>query len=56
MTRQQLAADRGRHNWLSERSWVLLHFTGVDVYRRHEAMIATVRRQMQRQQAVIMAL
>jgi very-short-patch-repair endonuclease len=56
MTREQLAADRGRHNWLSERSWMLLHFTGVDVYRRHEAMIATVQRQMKRQRAVIMAL
>ena len=55
MTRAQLAADRDRHNWLSERRWMLLHFTGVDVYRRHEAMVGTVRRQMLRQRAVIMA-
>jgi hypothetical protein len=27
MTRQQLAADRDRHNWLTERHWTLLHFT-----------------------------
>jgi hypothetical protein len=55
MTPQQLAADRARHNWLTEHRWMLLHFTGVDVYRRYDAMVATVRRQMQRQRAVIMA-
>ena len=56
MTPQQLAADRARHNWLTERQWTLLHFTGVDVYRRHEPMVETVRRQMRRQRALIMAL
>ena len=56
MTREQLAADRARHNWLTERNWVLLHFTGVDVYRRHVAMVETVRRQLCRQRSVIMAL
>jgi len=55
MTPQQLAADRARHNWLTERRWMLLHFTGVDVYRRHEAMVTAVRRQMDRQRVVIMA-
>jgi len=55
MTPQQLAADRARHNWLTERRWMLLHFTGVDVYRRHEAMVAAVRRQMERQRVLIMA-
>jgi very-short-patch-repair endonuclease len=55
MTPQQLAADRARHNWLTERRWMLLHFTGGDVYRRHELMVETVRRQMRRQRAVIMA-
>jgi hypothetical protein len=56
MTRQQLADDRDRHNWLTERQWMLLHFTSVDVYRRHEAMVETVRRQMRRRTRVIMAL
>ena len=44
MTRQQLAADRDRHNWLTERRWTLLHFTANDVYRRHERMVDTVAR------------
>lgn len=44
MTRQQLEADRDRHNWLTDRRWTLLHFTAVDVYRRWEPMVATVRR------------
>ena len=55
MTRQQLAADRARHNWLTERQWMLLHFTGVDVYRRHKAMVTTVQRQIERRSNVIMA-
>ena len=46
MTRAQLAADRDRHNWLTERGWALLHFTAVDVYRQHERMVATVRRHL----------
>jgi hypothetical protein len=48
MTRQQLADDRDRHNWLTERHWTLLHFTAVDVYRRWEPMVATVRRYLLR--------
>lgn len=55
MTREQLAADRHRHNWLSERDWRLLHFTAVDVYRRAEAMVVQVRRQMAARTPVIMA-
>ena len=39
MTREQLAADRDRHNWVTEHRWTLLHFTAVDVYRRHLAMV-----------------
>ena len=46
MTRAQLTADRDRHNWISERGWRLLHFTATDVYRRHERMVATVRRHL----------
>jgi very-short-patch-repair endonuclease len=46
MTRQQLTADRDRHNWLQEQDWRLLHFTALDVYRRWEPMLAAVRRQM----------
>jgi very-short-patch-repair endonuclease len=41
MTAQQLNDDRRRHNWLTDRRWKLLHFTGSDVYRRAPAMIAT---------------
>ena len=56
MTRQQLDADRDRHNWLSERDWRLLHFTAVDVYRRWERMIATVQRQLLVRAPTIMVL
>lgn len=41
MTGQQLGDDRRRHNWLTDRQWKLLHFTGVDVYRRPADMIET---------------
>jgi hypothetical protein len=41
MTAQQLQDDRRRHNWLTDRQWKLLHFTGGDVYRRPADMIAT---------------
>lgn len=44
MTRRQLADDRDRHNWLTEQRWTLLHFTAVDVYRRWEPMVTSVRR------------
>jgi very-short-patch-repair endonuclease len=40
MTAQQLSDDRRRHNWLTDRGWTLLHFTGRDVYRRAADMIA----------------
>jgi hypothetical protein len=56
MSRAQLDADRDRHNWLAERSWSLLHFTARHVYRRPEEMVATVRRQFERQRQTIMAL
>jgi very-short-patch-repair endonuclease len=56
MTRGQLDADRDRHNWLAERSWSLLHFTALHVYRRPEQMVATVQRQAAQQRRVIMAL
>lgn len=46
MTREQLARDRERHNWLTERRWTLLHFTAVDVYRRADAMVAAVARRL----------
>jgi len=54
LTREQLAADRDRHNWLTERGWRLLHFTGVDVYRRSIEMVDTVRRHLQHQRRTIM--
>ncbi|MGY1594163.1 hypothetical protein ACI79D_19465 [Geodermatophilus sp. SYSU D00708] len=44
MTREQLTADRDRHNWVTERGWTLLHFTATDVYRRHLAMVARTAR------------
>lgn len=55
MTRAQLAADRDRHNWLTERRWSLLHVTATDVYRRHREMVELVRRSITRQRRVIMA-
>jgi very-short-patch-repair endonuclease len=56
MTRAQLDADRDRHNWLTERSWSLLHFTALHVYRRPAQMVATVQRQLAQQRRTIMAL
>jgi very-short-patch-repair endonuclease len=56
MTRQQLTADRDRHNWLTERSWRLLHFTATDVYRQHERMVATVARHLGNPRRTIMVL
>ena len=44
MTREQLAADRDRHNWFTDEGWRLLHFTAVDVYRLHVAMVRSVAR------------
>ncbi|MCV2488535.1 hypothetical protein OF117_04095 [Geodermatophilus sp. YIM 151500] len=44
MTREQLAADRDRHNWLTEHRWTLLHCTAGDVYRRHLRMVARTAR------------
>ncbi|MBB3084801.1 hypothetical protein [Geodermatophilus sabuli] len=44
MTREQLAADRDRHNWVTEHGWTLLHVTAIDVYRRHLAMVARTAR------------
>ncbi|WP_448615628.1 hypothetical protein [Modestobacter sp. URMC 112] len=55
MTRDQLVADRDRHNWLTEHSWRLLHFTAQHVYRRPGEMVTTVRRQMRRPFLAIMA-
>ena len=55
MTRDQLAADRDRHNWLTEHSWTLLHFTSIDVYRRWERMNDTVRRHFGLRPPTIMA-
>lgn len=56
MTRQQLDADRDRHNWLAEHDWRLLHFTAVDVYRRWERMVAVVARQLVARRPAIMVL
>ena len=56
MTRQQLAADRDRHNWLEEHDWRRLHFTAVDVYRRWERMVEMVRRQLLARSPTIMVL
>jgi very-short-patch-repair endonuclease len=56
MTRQQLEADRDRHNWLDEQDWRLLHFTAVDIYRRWERMVATVARQLAARAPTIMVL
>lgn len=44
LTQQQLRADRDRHNWLTENGWTLLHFTDIDVYRRHTRMSRRVSR------------
>ena len=54
MTRHQLAADRDRHNWLTDRNWRLLHFTATDVYRQHERMVATVARHLGNPRRTIM--
>ncbi|MBM7805844.1 very-short-patch-repair endonuclease [Geodermatophilus bullaregiensis] len=54
MTRRQLAADRIRHNWLTERDWRLLHVTAVDVHQRYERMVTTVRRHLSARAPTIM--
>jgi very-short-patch-repair endonuclease len=41
MTSEQLRDDRRRHNWLTDRGWTLLHFTGYDVYRGWRPMVET---------------
>lgn len=41
MTAEQLRDDRRRHNWLTDRGWTLLHFTGHDVYRGWRPMVET---------------
>ncbi|WP_072919774.1 hypothetical protein [Geodermatophilus obscurus] len=56
MTRQQLTADRDRHNWFTDRSWRLLHFTATDVYRQHERMVAAVARHLGNPRRTIMVL
>jgi hypothetical protein len=44
MTREQLDSDRDRHNWITEHRWTLLHFTAVDVFRRHLSMVGRTAR------------
>lgn len=53
LTRDQLARDRDRHNWLTEQHWTLLHFTAVDVFRRADEMVARVARQLDRPVAIM---
>jgi very-short-patch-repair endonuclease len=43
-TPEQLRDDRRRHNWLTEKGWTLLHFTGSDVYRAHRQMLSVTAR------------
>jgi hypothetical protein len=56
MTRQQLDADRDRHNWLDDQHWRVLHFTAVDVYRRWLRMVAMVERQLMARGRTIIVL
>ena len=44
MTREQLDADRDRHNWVTVNRWTLFHFTAADIYRHHLAMVARTAR------------
>lgn len=44
MTREQLDADRDRHNWITENGWTLFHFTALDVFRRHLSMVVRTAR------------
>lgn len=44
MTREQLDADRDRHNWITENRWTLFHFTALDVFRRHLSMVGRTAR------------
>jgi very-short-patch-repair endonuclease len=48
MTAEQLRDDRRRHNWLTERDWMLLHFTKHDVYRQPGRMLAVTARALAR--------
>jgi hypothetical protein len=53
LTREQLARDRDRHNWLTEQDWRLLHFTAVDVFRRADEMVARVARHLDQRGAIM---
>lgn len=44
MTREQLRADRARHNEVTARGWTLLHLTDHDVYRAPRRMVQTAAR------------
>jgi hypothetical protein len=44
MTREQLDADRDRHNWVTQNRWTLFHFTAADIYRRHLPMVSRTAR------------
>jgi hypothetical protein len=44
MTREQLDADRDRHNWITVNRWTLFHFTAADVFRRHLSMVGRTAR------------
>lgn len=44
MTREQLRADRARHNEVTARGWTLLHLTDHDVYRVPQQMVRAAAR------------
>jgi hypothetical protein len=44
MSREQLDADRDRHNWVTVNRWTLFHFTAADIYRHHLSMVARTAR------------
>jgi very-short-patch-repair endonuclease len=43
LDRERLRADRARHNFLAAQGWRLRYFTDVDIYRRPEYVVHTVR-------------
>jgi Uncharacterized protein conserved in bacteria len=43
LDRERMRSDRARHNYLATRNWRLRYFTDVDIYRRPDYVVRTIR-------------
>lgn len=51
LDRDRMRSDRQRHNWLSARGWTMRYFTDVDLYRRPQSIVATMREALSQAQS-----